>query len=89
MTTLPPPKTDFFSPDSLEKQVYALVDNYKENIPIMNDRYRLSFSLFKYLSGEGDEPLISVKSAKLKLVGLTEKELAVKLSEDLKKINED
>ncbi len=88
MTTLPPPKTAFFSQDSLEKQVYALVEKYKEFIPIMNDRYRLSFSLFKYLTDEGDEPLISVKAAKLKLIGLSEKELAAKLSDDLKKINE-
>ncbi len=86
MTTLPPPKTFEFSPDTLEKKVYNLVETLKDFIPITNDRYRLAFSLLKYLNGEGDEPMISVKANKLKLQGITESELAKKLEEGLSKI---
>ncbi len=86
MTTLPPPKTMEFPPDSLEKKVYNLVETFQDFIPITNDRYRLAFSLLKYLKGEGDEPLISVKTNKLKLTGITESELAKKLEEELSKI---
>lgn len=86
MATLPPPKTMEFSPDTLEKKVYNLVENFIDFIPITNDRYRLAFSLLKYLNGEGDEPLISVKTNKLKLTGITESELAKKLEEELSKI---
>ncbi len=86
MTTLPPPKVKEFPSDSLEKKVYNLVETFKEFIPIQNDRYRLAFSLLKYLKGEGDEPLISVKSNKLKLNGITEEELANKIETELNKI---
>jgi len=83
MTTLPPPKTKEFSQETIEKKVYNLVENFKEFIPVTNDRYRLAFSLLKFLKGEGDEPLISVKSNKLKLTGITESELAKKIEEGL------
>jgi len=86
MTTLPPPKTKEFSQETIEKKVYNLVENFKEFIPVTNDRYRLAFSLLKYLKGEGDEPLISVKSNKLKLTGITESDLAKKIEEELNKI---
>ncbi len=86
MTTLPPPITKEFSPKTIEKKVYNLVENFKEFIPTTNDRYRLAFSLLKYLKGEGDEPLISVKSNKLKLNGITESDLAKKIEEELNKI---
>ncbi len=86
MTTLPPPATNNFPEDSLEKKAYNIVEKYAEHIPIMNDRNRLGFNLFRYLSGEGDPPEISVKSSKIKLVGITEKELAEKLSADLKEL---
>lgn len=87
MTTLPPPKVKQFPDDSLEKKVYNIIESFKDNLPIMNDRNRLAFSLFKYLKGEGDAPLIAVKTNKLKIVGLTEEELAKRIDEELKKIS--
>jgi len=86
MTTLAPPATNNFPDDSLEKQVYNIVEKYSENIPIPNDRNRLSFNLYRFMTGEGDPPEISVKTSKLKLEGLTEKELSAKLSEELNNI---
>ncbi len=86
MTTLPPPRTNFFPDDSLEKKVYNVVEKYAEFIPIANDRNRLGFNLYRYLTGEGDPPDITVKNSKLKLEGISEKELAQKLEDDLKGI---
>ncbi|GMU94538.1 hypothetical protein [Ignavibacterium album] len=86
MTTLPPPKVKQFPDDSPEKKVYNIVESFKENLPRMNDRNRLAFSLFKYLKGEGDEPLIAIKTNKLKLIGISEDQLAKKFEEELKKI---
>lgn len=86
MTTLPPPKVKQYPDDSLEKKVYNIIESFKDNLPIMNDRNRLAFSLFKYLKGEGDAPLMAVKTNKLKIVGLTEEELAKRIDEELKKI---
>lgn len=87
MTTLPPPRTNFFPDDSLEKKVYNVVEKYAANIPIANDRNRLGFNLYRYLTGEGDPPDITVKNSKLKLEGISEKELAQKLEDDLKGID--
>ena len=86
MTSLPPPKTNNFPDDSLEKQVYNIVDKYSENIPVPNDRNRLGFNLYRFMTGEGDPPEVCIKAAKIKVEGLTEKELAAKLSEELNKI---
>lgn len=86
MTTLPPPKVKKAPEDSVESKVYSMVENYKEYIPIMNDRNRLSFCLVKYLNGEGDEPKITLKSAKINFEKISLDDLAKKLDEELLKI---
>jgi hypothetical protein len=86
MGTLPPPATKQFPDDSIEKQVYNAVDKFKEFLPIENDRNRLGFALFKYVTGEGDEPFITVKSTKVKVDGISQQELAKKLTVEIDKI---
>lgn len=86
MSTLPPPATEKFPDSSIEKQCYDLVDKFKEFIPISNDRNRLGFNLVKFVQGEGDAPEVLVKSTKIKLEGISHKDLAVKLNEELKNI---
>lgn len=86
MSTLPPPVTKPFPEDSIEKKVYGIVEKYADYIPVTNDRMRLGFSLFKYVSGEGDEPLTSIKAAKIRVQGISESELADRISADLKGI---
>ncbi len=86
MTTLPPPGVIKSSGDSLEKKVYDIVEKYKENLPIMNDRNRLGFCLYKYVKGEGDAPETLVKTAKLSVKGITPEELGHKLSKDIKEL---
>lgn len=86
MTTLPPPKVKKAPEDSLESKVYTMVENFKEYIPIPNDRNRLSYCLFKYLNGEGDSPKILLKTSKINYEGISKEELAKKLDEELSKI---
>ena len=86
MTTLPPPNTKEFPKSSTEKKVYNIVELFSEYLPITNDRNRLAFGLYKYLSGEGDRPEVLVPGSKLKIEGITERELANKIAEELKKI---
>jgi hypothetical protein len=86
MTTLPPPSTTNFPEDSLEKKVYNIVESLSEYLPILNDRNRLGFSLYKYLKGEGDSPEILVKSTKIKVSGITHAELAEKINYEINKI---
>ena len=63
-----------------------MIENYKEYIPIDNDRNRLSFCLVKFLNGEGDEPKITLKSAKINFEKISLDDLAKKLDEELIKI---
>ncbi len=86
MTTLNASPVKPADEKSVEKQVYSIVERYKENIPIDNDRNRLAFTLVKYILGEGDAPEMAVKVNKLTLTGITEKELAKKLANDLKSV---
>ncbi|NWF90170.1 MAG: hypothetical protein HXY50_12010 [Ignavibacteriaceae bacterium] len=86
MTTLPPPGVNSAPENSIEKKVYAIVDKYKDHLPVVNDRYRLGFTLYKFVTGEGDPPEVLVKSTKIKLEGISEAEFAKKLSEELKSL---
>ncbi len=86
MSTLTPPETKLFPDDSIEKKVYNLVDKFSEYLPVVNDRNRLGFSLYKYVMGEGDVPAILVKSTKVQIVGISPDELANKLSTEVEKI---
>ena len=87
MTTLPPPNTKEFPKSSTEKKVYNIVELFSEYLPIPNDRNRLAFGLYKFLSGEGDPPEVLVRSTKLKVEGITLDELAKNIKEELNKID--
>ncbi|NCS89009.1 MAG: hypothetical protein AUK34_08925 [Ignavibacteria bacterium CG2_30_36_16] len=86
MTTLPPPEVKKFSDDSIEKKVYGIVEALNNYLPIMNDRNRLGFALYKYVKGEGDEPEVLAKTMKLKLEGISEEEIARLIKTEIDKI---
>lgn len=86
MATKTPSPVKIFPDSSIEKQVYSLVDSLSEFIPVENDRYRLGYGLFKYISGDGDAPEILVKSTKIKIENVSKSELVEKLSNGLSKI---
>lgn len=80
MSTLPPPETKSFPEDTLEKQIYRFVETLAEFVPVANDRNRLGYNLFKYMTGQGDDPAFIVKNAKIEIRGITEADLAKKIS---------
>jgi hypothetical protein len=59
------------------------VERFAPHLPVTNDRYRLAYSLFKYVNGEGDPALVSLKAAKVTLSGISIEGLAAKLDEGL------
>ena len=87
MTTLPPPGTIEFPETSLEKKVYNIVEHFADYIPVTNDKNRLSYCLFKFKKGEGDPPKIALRSAKIKVVGISIDELAKKIDAELENIS--
>ncbi len=86
MATLPPPKTKEFPGNSVEKICYNIVELFKEYLPIVNDRNRLAFGLYKFMTGEGDPPDILVQSSKLTIEDISPQDLADKINEEVKKI---
>ena len=86
MSTLPPSSVQKTPANSLEKKVYDVVEHLKEFLPIANDRNRLGFNLYKYMLGDGDEPEVLILNAKVKVEGISDKELAQKLKTELDKI---
>jgi hypothetical protein len=86
MSTLPSPETSKFPDDSIEKRVYNIIEDLCAYLPIINDRNRLGYSLFKYVIGEGDSPAVTLRNAKVKIDGISIEELAKKISVELEKI---
>lgn len=86
MSTKAPSPVKEFPETSLEKQVYSLVDSLAEFIPFENDRNRLGYGLFKYISGDGDAPEVLLSSAKIQFENISTQELSQKLSDGLVKL---
>ena len=64
MTTKPPASVKEADPNSPLKRIYTMVEDFKDIIPVTNERYRLAFCLNKYFNGEAGsikEALISAK----------------------------
>ncbi|MCF8261264.1 MAG: hypothetical protein K9J12_10855 [Melioribacteraceae bacterium] len=83
MSTLPPPSVRKHPENSIESKIYSIVEGFETNIPIQNDRYRLSYCLYKFIQGEGDNPEILVNSTKIKIEGISKQELAKSLNEKI------
>lgn len=86
MSTLPPPATKKFPDDSVEAQVYKIVNDLKEYMPVDNDRNRLGFGLYKFVMGEGDHPKILLKTSQIRVEGISEEALADKIAAELVKV---
>ncbi len=89
MTTLAAPLTKKYPDNSLEKKAYDIAEKFKDNLPLMNDRNRLGFNLYRYLKGEGDTPEVIVRTARFTLNGITRDELIAKLNDEIAKLKEE
>lgn len=88
MTTLPPPGVIPAKEDSIEKKAYSIAEALKEFMPVVSDRNRLGFMIYKYLTGKGDAPSVMVPSGKFTLKGITVKEFISLLEKELTKKND-
>jgi len=75
-----------FPEDSIESQVYKIVEDNKDYLPILNDRNRLGYGLYLYVKGQGDKPEVLVRNSKLTLKNISEGELVKRLEEGLNKL---
>ena len=70
MTTKPPAQVQEADPNSPLKKIYSMVEEFKDIIPVMNERYRLAFCLNKYYNDEAGsihEALVSTKPESCKI----------------------
>ncbi|MCX8057276.1 MAG: hypothetical protein N3F03_06705 [Ignavibacteria bacterium] len=75
MTSLPPAPVKPYPEDSIEKKAYGIAESLSQFLPIMNDRNRLGFNLYRHLKGEGDDIPTIVKTNKFTIENITKDEL--------------
>ena len=86
MSSLTPDGTISQPEESIEKKIYNIVNNLNEYLPVTNDRNRLGFDLYKFVIGEGDEPLFTIKNSKVQVQGISIEELAKRISAEIAKV---
>ncbi len=75
MTSLPPAPVKPFPEDSIEKKAYKIAESLADYLPIINDRNRLGFNLYRHLRGEGDDIETIVKTNKFTIEKISRDEL--------------
>jgi len=87
MTTKPPPKVKEEESSAVIKRIYGIVDELKDTIPVMNDRYRLAFCLNKYYEGHASSIFEAIQSAKPWSCTIELKELEGIITKRFREIN--
>ena len=87
MTTKPPASVKEADPNSPLKKIYTMVEDFKEIIPVTNERYRLAFCLNKYYSGEANSIREIIVSANPESCTVDYHELEKLVTEKYNKLN--
>lgn len=75
MTSLPPAPVKPYPDNSIEKKAYSIAESLSEYLPVMNDRNRLGFNLYRHLKGEGDDIATIVRTNKFTIEKISKEEL--------------
>ncbi len=86
MTSLPPAAVKRYFTDSIEKKAYQIAESLNEFLPIMNDRNRLGFNLYRYLKGEGDTIETIVATNKFTIEKISKEKLVEIIKEKVKEV---
>lgn len=87
MTTKTPASVKEASPDEPVKIIYQMVEEFKDVIPITNERYRLAFCVNKFYSGETNSLMEALVSANPESCTIGRDELLKQLSEKYEKLD--
>ena len=63
MTTKTPASVKEANPDEPIKKIYSMVEEFKDTIPITNERYRLAYNVNKFFNGEANSLKEALNSA--------------------------
>lgn len=86
MTTKAPASVKEANPDEPVKKIYGMVEEFKDIIPVTNERYRLAFNINKFYSGESASLAEAVSNAKPESCTINGKELLKQLTEKYEKL---
>lgn len=89
MTSLPPAPIKKFPDDSIEKKAYSIAESLSEYLPIMNDRNRLGFNLFRHLKGEGDDIATIVGTNKFTIEKISKEDLIELLEQKVEEVKKE
>lgn len=89
MTSLPPAPIKQFPDDSIEKKAYSIAESLSEYLPIMNDRNRLGFNLFRHLKGEGDDITTIVGTNKFTIEKISKEDLIELLEQKVEEVKKE
>lgn len=84
MTTLPPDPVRPYPEDSIEKKAYKIAEELQPYLPIMNDRNRLGFNLYRHFKGEGDDIDTIVRTNKFTIENISTEEFIELLKNKVK-----
>ena len=86
MTTKAPASVKEANTDEPLKKIYAMVEEFKDVIPVTNERYRLAFNLNKFHLGESASLAEALSNAKPESCTIEKKELLKQLTEKYEKL---
>ncbi|MGB9665200.1 MAG: hypothetical protein ACPL25_09845 [Ignavibacteria bacterium] len=89
MTSLPPSPVKPFPENSIEKKAYSIAESLADFLPIMNDRNRLGFNLYRHLKGEGDDIPTIVKTNKFTIQKISKEELIQLIQQKVEDVKKD
>lgn len=89
MTSLPPATVKPFPENSIEKKAYSIAESLAEFLPIMNDRNRLGFNLYRHLRGEGDDIRTIVITNKFTIENISREDLISLIEEKVEAVKKE
>ncbi len=89
MTSLPPAPVKPFPENSIEKKAYSIAESLAEFLPIMNDRNRLGFNLYRHLRGEGDDIRTIVITNKFTIENISREDLISLIEEKVEAVKKE
>ncbi len=86
MTSLPSAPVQPFPENSIEKIAYSIAESLREYLPVMNDRNRLGFNLYRLLRGEGDDVPTIIRTNKFTIENISKEELINLIEQKIKEV---
>lgn len=89
MTSLPPAPVKPYPENSIEKIAYKIAESLSNYLPIMNDRNRLGFNLYRHLKGEGDDIETIVRTNKFTIENISLEELVDLIKQKIQEVQKE